>query len=116
LSISEDAIVSGDGLILFFTTDGKKYAGFVISGVRTSVTLAPSTVDQFFSGVTIFQDRATPNNFINYVKGGNVSVAGVIYTPSTALAVSGQASVSSSMIIARELDMGGSAELDISGL
>jgi hypothetical protein len=114
LTISGDAIVSGDGLILFFTTDGKKYAGFGISGVRTSVTLAPSTVEQF-SGVTIFQDRATPNNFINYVAGGNVSVAGTIYTPSTALAVSGEASVSTSAIIARELRMGGSAELDITG-
>lgn len=114
LTISEDATVSGDGPILFFTTDGKKYAGFAISGVRTSVTLAPSTMEQF-AGLTIIQDRAAPNNFMNYVTGGDVSV-GTIYTPSTALAVSGQASLNTSAIIARELDMGGSAELDLSGL
>lgn len=106
LTISGNSIVTGTGVSLYFTTDGKKFAGFDVSGDKTTVNLTSPNL-------AIFQDRATPVTFINRITGGNITITGGVYMQSAALFIGGNASIAagSAMIVVRELDMTGSAAI-----
>jgi hypothetical protein len=110
LRVSGNSILSGSGVTLYFTTDGDKYAGFDISGDTTSINLI-APIDSDGNGIVIYQDRSAPLNSENSITGGNIILRGVVYTPSSALVLSGHADILNLRLVARELDMDGSSSL-----
>lgn len=76
--------------------------------MNLTAAIDPSRNEQ---GIVIFQDRATPVTAENSLTGGQVILRGTVYMPSSALVLSGHAELLTLRIVARELDVDGTASL-----
>src|SRR5262249_17833961 len=111
LSISGNAIVSGNGVTFYNTWSGGGSGGWGdinIAGTTTVNLKAPSSGD--YEGMLLWTDRNAPykNNGSTISGGVNSSFEGVLYFPSTDLTFSGSSRVTAwTMLIADTLKVAG---------
>jgi Flp pilus assembly protein TadG len=113
-SIGNDAHVTGNGVLLFFTgsSNGTPSHLDVTGGVSPVFT---PIQNGSLAGITVWQDRATAPT-INWGNGiALVNVTGVIYMPSANLNVMGGANVMQANLIVNTLNMSNGCSMTISG-
>jgi len=110
LDVAGSASLTGNGVMIYFTTFGADEMDFNGSGY---VTLTPPTSGPY-QGISLFQDRL--NNQPLYFRGStSVQITGAIYAPAAKVEVSSTFSGNTvgGAIIADTLSLSGSAAVNV---
>jgi Flp pilus assembly protein TadG len=115
LSVGGGGNIIGTGVTFYNTAGGGYgYKAISLSGGSTTTLTAPLTGP--LAGMLFFQDRSIVSNDSNHISGGSlVPITGTFYFSTTPLVYIGGASASllSTLIVARTLNLSGSATVDI---
>jgi len=114
LSFGAQATVTGDDVHFYLTQNNGTADTFNISA-GANVTLSAGTTDDWgMAGILIYHDRNSPTNVTHSLTGGaEMDLQGILYFPVQDVRFSGGSSfdVSSTMLIADEVDISGNTTL-----